>query len=441
MNMKKCVLAVISVMLLGLASCATTSEKASEPVAVPVTVTPFTHDMYAGAPKKIRDAVARCDELVADAKYASALTALAVDVSPKDEDYLIYKRIEVKTRWFAMSMMHTMFSMQDFDSEEDLYEFRQNLSYGNQDMSFNLTFTDKTPEDAIAAYVAKYGETPRINLAYAQYYFDVSQRYGDQWLKPYDELQQLAFENFQKAIDGGFYELDTLAWYGEAAMNSGHDAESYAAYKELVQYVPDHGNYWFNLAVNCNNLNDHYDEGIEACRMAIKYPEDNIGYQMDYYRLMAHLYLKSGDLKSAEQALIDLTVAMPDQPYAFSCLGDYYLDYDENGQKAADAYYTCIETAFTSYGDYSQLWDVSGALYSYGYLEHVFALQDKAKVLFGSSDDALGFAWWVDTQLYYAEDDMEKAITAAGKAEELFTKAGNREGAQAARQFLSQNGR
>ncbi len=437
---------VLCAALFVFSSCATTDSAAnttveeSSVIAIPVVAKPFTHDMYADAPASVRDAIARCDALIADAKYRSARAALSVDEElGKDEDYILYKRIEVITNYFSFSMMHTMFDIQDFNSFDELLEYRHNISYGNQDMSFSLTFGEG-PESWIDDYEAEYGKTPRTALARAQYYFDVSQRYGDQWLRPYDELLELAYENYKEAIAGGFYDMVALERFGESALYSAHDEDAYAVYKELTEYVPDHGNYWFNLAVSCANMKANYAEGIDACRMAIQYPEENIGYQMDYYRLLSDLYFKSGDLKGAEQALVDLTVAMPNQPYAFICLGEFYFEKMDNTSKGTDALYTAISTEFVNYNEYTTLWDLGNYLFGIDHEEEVFDLTKKAKKLFAGNDSAVGFAWWVETQAYYSMDNIPKAREAAKEARDLFQKAGPTELYSAAFRFLSQTG-
>lgn len=147
-------------------------------------------------------------------------------------------------------MMHTMFDIKDFNSEEELYAYRRDISYGNKEMSFNLTVDYTGPEGKIDEYEKIYGETPRTNLARAQYYFDVSQRYKDQWLKPYDELLSLAYENYRKAISANFYNLRALENYAQSALLTNHFEEAYKGYKDLVEYRPEFGNYWYNFAVS-----------------------------------------------------------------------------------------------------------------------------------------------------------------------------------------------
>ncbi|MCQ2982417.1 MAG: hypothetical protein MJ178_06660 [Treponemataceae bacterium] len=443
--MKKiiCLCTVLCAALFVFTSCASNAPAADTAVtaAPALAAKPFTHDMYADAPESVRDAIARCDALIADAKYRSARSALGVaEDLGKDEDYLLYKNVEVITNYFCFSMMHTMFDIQDFNSVEELMEYRHNISYGDQDMSFSLTFGEG-PEAWIDEYEAEYGKTPRTALARAQYYFDVSLRYGDQWLRPYVELRELAYENYKEAIEGGFYDMIALERFGESALYTAHDEDAYAAYKDLTEYVPDHGNYWFNLAVSCANMKANYEEGIAACRMAIQYPEENIGYQMDYYRLLSDLYFKSGDLKGAEQALIDLTVAMPDQPYAFICLGEFYFEKMDNVSKGSNALYAAIETEFVNYDEYTTLWDLGSYLFGIDHEEVVFDLTKKAKKLFAGNDSAVGFAWWVETQAYYSMDNLPKAREAAKEAKDLFQKAGPTELYSAAFRFLSQTGR
>ncbi len=380
-------------------------------------------NMYEKAPESVQRAVEKCDALIKDAKYASALSALsAADVEEdlgKDTDYLIYKRTEVLTTWFCFSMMHTMFDIKDFNSEEELYQFRHDISYGANDMSFNMRF-GSNPEDDINEYVEQYGETPRINLARAQYYYDVAQRYGNQWLKSQGELLLLAFENYKLAVEGGFYDIPALSKFSESALFTRHFQESHDAYLELVEYVPDHGGYWYNLTSSTMYLGN-YAEAVEYAKNAIKYPEENEGYQLDAYVILSDAYEYSGDVSNAIETLKDAVKKFPKQPYAPMTLGQLYY---HNGKvkEALDAFYDCISCGFMNYESSSEIFDVVSFLFSVGDITNCYSILDRTEKLVEKNNTVLGMAYYIRAQVNVIENRTDDAKSNLSKAEKSFKK-------------------
>ncbi len=394
------------------------------------TVSPqkFELDMYANAPQDVREAITRCDMLIKQAKYASALRALSIDEDlGKDRDYIIYKWTEVITNWFSFSMMHTMFDIKDFNSEEELYAYRRDISYGNKEMSFNLTIDYSGPEGRIDEYEKVFGETPRTNLARAQYYFDVSQRYKDQWLKSYDELLSLAYENYRKAIAGNFYDLRALENFAQCALLTSHFQEAYEGYKQLVAYKPDFGNYWYNYALSSMYI-ERYNEAIDYCTQAIQYPEENEFYQMDAYLLLSNIYLHMGDTKKAEETMIKLTHQYPEKPYALQYYGQFYYKYGKTTadiEKAIQAFNDCIRISWKQFGRVNEIADITRYLVSAGDLVHSHAILQNAKALVTSNNEVSGIVYYFDAQVYAMEGNKAEARKTAEQAQFYFKEANN----------------
>ncbi len=432
--MKKlvCVSAVLCAALVFFTACASKTTDASVAPVLPSPSGPvveapvfetkeFTYDMYAAAPESVRNTIARCDELIADAKFRSARAALSVDEDlGKDEDYILYKQVEVITNYFCFSMMHTMFDIQDFNSFDELLEYRHNISYGNQDMTFSLTFGEG-PDSWIDDYEAEYGKTPRSCLARAQYYYDVSQRYGDQWLKPYNELIQLSYENYKEAVEGGFYDLTALSRYAECALFSRNFQDAHDAYLQVVTYVSDNGAFWYNLGTSTMYLGN-YTEAIDYAKMAILNPEEGIGEQIDAWLLLSDAYLYSGDVISAEKPLVDVTNMYPDQPYPLYKLGCYYYESADRQKDAVDAFTRSIQAEWVNGGFRQSTMYAVQYLLEYGDVENCHRVLDSAKKIVQSDSDALGSIWYLDAQVFFMENDRENCIKAVGEAEKQYLK-------------------
>ena len=156
-------------------------------------------DLYASAPKEVRERIAAADKYIADKQYASANGALGLD----DNEYIILKRTDLYTRYFVMSMMHQMFALKNLKPDEDLMELRRQVSYGSQDMDFAMTMYN--PVEVITSYAEEHGMSPVLNLALGHYYFDTLIRYGDNWLEDVNEMVKKANTNFAAAYEAGVF--------------------------------------------------------------------------------------------------------------------------------------------------------------------------------------------------------------------------------------------
>lgn len=379
--------------------------------------------MYRDAPESVKKAVAECDSLISKAKYESAMKALSVEEDlGKDEDYLIYKRTEVITNWFCYSMMHQMFDIQDFNSEKELYQYRHDISYGNKEMSFKLRYLSKDgPEGIFEEYIKKYGETPRINLAKAQYYYDVRERYGNNWLKTVDELFKLAYKNYRLAIEGGFYDFTALERYGHCALYNGEFQTSYDTYKKVLEYEADNGSFWYNIGSAAMYL-EKYDEVIEYAQNAIKYPEADEVYQLDAYLLLYEGYAYSGNSKKAEETLVKATKKYPKYSNTYMVLGKYYYK-NGNKKKAVDAMFNSVKCGYENQKTTEQLVNVIYFLFREGDGESCETILTKTEKFVKKDDVALGSVYFLRAQVYAAQSMMKEASDAIKISEEHFTKA------------------
>lgn len=400
----------------------------------------LTEEMYKDAPETVKKAVAECDVLISKAKYESAMKALSVEEDlGKDEDYLIYKRTEVITNWFCYSMMHQMFDIQDFNSEKELYQFRYDVSYGKKEMNFKLRFLSKDgPEGIFADYIKKFGETPRINLAKAQYYYDVMNRYGDSWLKTRDELFKLAYENYKLAIEGGFYDFTALERYGHSALYNREFQTSYDTYKKVLEYEADNGSFWYNIGSAALCL-EKDSEVIEYAQNAIKYPEANEVYQLDAYLLLYEGYENTGNSKKAEETLIKATKKYPKYPNTYMVLGKKYYR-DGNKKKAVDSMFNSAKCGYENQKTTEQLVNVIYFLFREGDGECCEQILSKTEKLVKKDYSALGAIYFLRAQVYAAQGMMTEAMAATKTAEEHFTKANIPEAIESIKKFKEDAG-
>ena len=69
----------------------------------------FGWDVYSGADDATKAVLAKVDSLIEQEQYQSAFSA--ANGEGCQEEYLIAKRIEIATNYFALSIMHQMFTI------------------------------------------------------------------------------------------------------------------------------------------------------------------------------------------------------------------------------------------------------------------------------------------------------------------------------------------
>ena len=244
----------------------------------------FGWDVYSGANDVTKATLAKVDALIEQEQYQSAFAAASGE---GEEEYLLAKRIEIATNYFAQSIMHQMFAFKNLEEGQTLYDVRT----GTGDFSLMMF-------DPVIA-VAKNGETPILDYALGAYYADVRGRYGDQWLITVDELYKKEEENFRKAYDAGVYDAYSLSELGLAYAYFGDNDSAISIYvakeKEYELTGNDDYNYGF-----CFLRTGQSEKGAFYLANSIPKYADNPQYQYDSYSLVVQVYIIT--LKDFESA-------------------------------------------------------------------------------------------------------------------------------------------
>lgn len=348
------------------------------------------YDILKDAPADVKERIAKADELIAKKQYASANGALGLD----DNEYIIYKRVEIYTQYFVQSMMHQMFIMKDLGKNEDIMELRKNFTGTAPMVMYDV-------EAVIADFQKNNGNKPILNLALGNFYYDVSERYGDQWLKSYDELINLAIKNYKIAEKAGFYDIYSMLACGLFAMNNEDWAEGEKKFTTVVTLNPEHATGWYNLAVSKMYLGK-FAEATEPALNAIKY-EKRPDWQADAYLVLADSYSYSGDTTSAIKCLKDAKKVHKNNPSINIALGEIYIDEDDysNAEKelvaAVKIEPTAVSKAINIVGN-SRNWDNLKA----------FCL--KVSKLYPKDDMYTGYVEYMLAQAYYLLDDYKNCV-------------------------------
>ncbi len=368
-------------------------------------------DLYASAPKEVRERIAAADKYIADKQYASANGALGLD----DNEYIILKRTDLYTRYFVMSMMHQMFALKNLKPEEDLMELRRQVSYGSQDMDFAMTMYN--PVEVITSYAEEHGMSPILNLALGHYYFDTLIRYGDNWLENVNEMVKKANTNFAAAYEAGVYNKTYLDEYGELLINISDAVTACEVFAKSVSLVSNDPRTWFNYAVSALYANK-LDTAVTAAKNAIKYKDPDPDFDLDAYLLLVDVYRQKKDNTNATKTIQQARKAYPDAALPLLYEGH---DYNINGNvtKATE----CFVKAYQIDSSDDTLKRAIDSYHIYGQIDAGIEFCKTCIEFQAENPNPRSMLYYMMFQLYLIKGDKESAEDAITKAEESLAEA------------------
>lgn len=360
--------------------------------------------LFNNASEEVMERINKAQDLINNKQYASANAALGED----DNEYIIYKRSEIYTKYFVQSLMHQMFIVLNLQKNDDLNELRRNY-----EGSAALSMYDV--EAAVESYRKKNGKNPVLNLTLGNFYYDVSNRYGDQWLKGYDELCKLAKENLQTAYKAGYYDGWSLFALGDFAIRDKNWVEAEKYFTMQLEFEPENASSWYNIALSRMYLG-RYAEASEPAKMAIKYELDT-SYLIDEYGILADSYSYSGDIKTAEKVLLEAKKKINSSTEISFKLAELYLGKNEYSKAEKEL----IAAAKVEGTLITRAVDMVAQTQNF---ENLKSLCLKAVKLHTDDDAYTGFVEYILAQSYLILGDYKKSLTEIEKARKFFDKAG-----------------
>lgn len=365
------------------------------------------NDVYASAPSFAKKRIKNADSLIASKKYKSAWDALGAD----DSDYIIAKKVELCTQYFANTEAHTSFAFKDLKAKEVLNEVR--LNPGKLDMvSYDV-------EKIVQQYEKQYGTSPCINYALGNYYYEVLLLFGDSWIKTEPETRALARDNLKKAVDSGFYDARAAQRYANLCMEEGSYEEAVSYYKKSLDLDGSNANALYNYALSLMSLGK-FAEGIEPANKAAAAYKDDKEFQLDAYILVAEAYLCLQDVPNAEKLLLKLKTDFPDSYLPDMKLGDMYAAAN-NLSKASEAYLNCFKK---NPKNLQWFYQILGMYVNAGFIQDAENLCKDAIKAFEGKSSELGYLYTFLANVYIEAKNFTEALSAIDKAEKFFDAVG-----------------
>ena len=364
-------------------------------------------DMYASAPSFAKKRIKSADSFIASGKYKSAWNALGAD----DSDYIIAKKVDVCTQFFANTEAHTSFAFKDLKKGEQLNEVRLNPG--------KLDFQAYDVEQVVHQYEISNGESARTYYALGTYYYEVLLLFGDRWTKDEAEIRTLARDNLKKAVDAGFYDAKVAQRYANLRMEEGMYEDAAAYYAKSLELDDSNANALYNYALSLMSLGK-YDEGIEPALKAAAAYKDNREFQLDAYVLVAEAYMCLQNFPQAEKELLRLKTEFPDSYLPDMKLGDIYAA-ENDIAKASEAYLNSFKK---NPRNLQWFYQTLGMYVHSGCTQEAVSLCTDAIHAFEGTASVRGYLYTFLANVYIEAKDFEQAVPAIDSAEKCFDAAG-----------------
>lgn len=241
-----------------------------------------------GINKEIKSKVAN---YIKEKKYNSAFQLLETyDPENKNIDLVLLKE-DLALKYFVTSIMHRTFAFKDLGKSEDLLSVRG--STGNYRM-FHF------PIDQVLQELLKNNQDHCLLIrGLGDYYYEVSTKYGGNWLIKSDELSKEIENQYLKSVKSGCADAFVYNILGYQALDREDYQTSIEFFKKALMLKPIYPNPNYGIAISYIKLN-HSETALDYALSAYSQFDTQRG-KRDVARMLGRVYsdLKN-DLKARE---------------------------------------------------------------------------------------------------------------------------------------------
>jgi tetratricopeptide (TPR) repeat protein len=235
------------------------------------------------------EVLADVDRLVSEKKYLSAFELLNKQENGNSNPDIALKKAELALKYFVNSINHRIFSFRDLKEDEDILKVR-----GAPGSSITFAFDF---QEVFTALIKNNPEDPRLQMALADYFLDVYEKYRGRWEKSDEDALKSARSHYNNAIvlgnvdSGAYFRAGKTAAYMKDLTGAARLFEM--SVKKSADYAPAR----YNLAYAYLFL-DKPAEAVHQGKAAYEmYKEAPL--KADAAMLVGQAYLESGNTEEA----------------------------------------------------------------------------------------------------------------------------------------------
>lgn len=361
--------------------------------------------LAADTPKILEQA----DQLVTSKQYDSAFSLLNETDKNGDNPEIVLKQVDIALNYFATSTMHQMFGFKDLQPGETIEDIRGTSGV--------YTYYKFEIDKILDKLIAKYPENWQLYKALGEFYYEVSVKYGNNWLKKEQELLDLAESNCLKAEQNGVFDAKSLYTIGEAELQKKNYQQAVSYYLRSLELDSKIANTNYNLAYAYLYLSK-FDEGLKYAEVSLNLYGDKV-YKADAARLMAVFYRNKNEDPNAIKYYKVSEEINPNNYYNLTALLELYIKANELGAAAdtADALFALEPTE-------AQLTqDVVRSYYNNNQNDELFKFFDRMEKKYAKQDQVMGNLLFYKAYVYKFIKDFKQAKACFTSARKYFAKS------------------
>lgn len=233
--------------------------------------------------------IKKADGFITDKKYETAFSVLDNFDPTNDKPDIVLKKEDIVLNYFVTSVMHQLFALTDIDKNEDIMDYR------GSNGSFNIQMFDA---DSLLTRLTKiYPDNCKLYKGLGDYYFDVHQRYGDNWLRNSNDQIDLMQTNFKKAVEGNCADFMSYYVLGYTNLVQENYSGSIPYFLKSIELDKTYPSSNYNLAY-AYLFTDDRENALKYAKAALELYEYK-EYKADAARMIGQIYTELKDDKNA----------------------------------------------------------------------------------------------------------------------------------------------
>lgn len=353
------------------------------------------------------DGIGKVEDLIKNKQFNSAFQLLN-EIDPENKNPgIVLKKIDILLNNYIETNLHQEFGLKDLNEGEILEQLR-----GEQADYINYKFAVNT---ILEELIRRYPTNWELYKALGEYYFEVYSIYNDQWIKPRNELLELAKKYLLKADQNNVFDAKTLNGLGYIELQKNNPEKSISYYLRLLKLDPNNSDANYYLACAYMQLGKN-DESLKFAKTSLELYADKAN-KAETAKLMVTFYSNKIDSLTAIKYYKVLEDLSPCNYDNVSGLLDLFIKKKDlkSAETAADALFSIDLTPHSL----SQIWDI---YYQNGLTEELFKFFERTEIKYVSHDGVVGNVLLTKAYFYKLIKDWNQAKHYFQEARKRFEK-------------------
>jgi len=289
-------------------------------------------------------------------QYATAYQLLdSLDRGNRYTD-IVLEKLDIAMNFYVTSIMHQFFGFENLKAGQAIEDLR------GKPGTYNLHILKA--DEVLDSLLQHHPEDFRLHKALGDYYYEVYLRYGEEWLKPIEEVTIKIDQHYAQAAQGGAGDYETYFVLGFLRLGESKWQDAAGYLNKSIELNPSYPAAYYNMAyalLQLNQVEDALSYGKAAWQLYKEDPmkadvarmlsvlfDENMqvdsavfylkqGLQIapdDYYLLKDYLDIAVREqLPERDSIQLEFYLLGPDNPTIYNMLADIYIAHEDSFER------------------------------------------------------------------------------------------------------------